>query len=121
MKSFFSKIAFRRFFWFLVGMITLPILSWTWSLVFPTAKDAMGFVGFYEEHISLYTFLGDHSYSLAFPGDEQRFHAFAKRLGFASHKKSENEYEEVGKDWKRGVAFNPDDSLRNITFTSSSY
>jgi len=121
MKSFLAKLLSKRFFWFLAGVVTLPILSLIYSLALPTAKDAMGFVGFYEERISLYTFLGDHSYSLAFPGDEQRFHNFARRLGLADHKKSKTEYEEKGNDWSRSIIFDPNDPLRNINFSSNSH
>ena len=53
----------------------------------------MGFSGFYEENISLYTFLGDHTYSLKFPGDRAAFEKCARKLGL-KNKVSENEFKD---------------------------
>lgn len=83
----------------------------------------MGFVGFYEENLSLYTFVGDNSYSLKFPGDREVFHKFAERLGLGEHKVSENEYyeENLKERWSRKVTFKEGDKLRSIQFFSESH
>lgn len=99
----------------------MPVLSFLYSIPFPSAKDAMGFTGYYQEDLSLYTFLGDHTYTLKFPGDEERFHSFAKRMGLSKHKISDTEYLEEGDDWSRSVKFSPDDPLINIEYNSNSH
>ncbi len=117
-----QDITSRRFICFLLGIAAVPILSFAKSLVFPTAKDAMGFVGFYEEHLSLYTFLGDHTYSLKFPGDRKEFERVARKLGLAEHRMSENEY--LKKDpkgqWSQRLLFDETTKLTSIQFYSES-
>ena len=82
----------------------------------------MGWVGFYEENLSLYTFLGDHSYSLKFPGDREAFLKFAKKLGLSEHKISETEFRDrdLRGQWSRGVTFDEKDKLHGIRFYSES-
>jgi hypothetical protein len=82
----------------------------------------MGFVGFYEESYLVYTFLGDHSYTLSFPGDRAKFLRFASRMGLDQHKVSENEFliEDPEKQWSQGVKFNPEEKLTAIQYFSSS-
>ena len=91
-------------------------------MIRPTALDAMGFVGFYEESYLVYTFLGDHSYTLRFPGDNAKFLRFASRMGLDDHKVSENEFliEDPEKQWSRGVKFDPEGGLTSIEYFSSS-
>lgn len=118
-----SRLLASRVTWFLIGVATLPIAGFVFSQLKPTAKSAMGFVGFYEENLSLYTFIGDNSYSLKFPGDRQDFHKFADRLGLNGHKVSENEYyeENLKERWSRKASFNEGDKLRSIQFFSESH
>ncbi len=80
----------------------------------------MGWVGFYEEKMSLYTFLGDHSYSLSFAGSRGDFLDFVRRTGLSDFKISDNEYSEKGKNgqWKRGASFHENDALRTIQYYS---
>lgn len=82
----------------------------------------MGFVGFYEENMAIYTFLGDHTYSLKFPGDRQKFESVAQKLGLHSHKVSENEYREEDQKGQgsRRLFFDETDKLHRIQFYSSS-
>lgn len=91
-------------------------------MIRPTALDAMGFVGFYDESYAVYTFLGDHSYSLKFPGDHAKFLRFASRMGLTDHKVSENEFrnDDTEGQWSRGVTFDPNESLAPIHYFSSS-
>lgn len=80
----------------------------------------MGFVGFYEENMSLYTFLGDHTYKLSFPGSHDDFLKFVRRVGLSDFKVSDNEYAEKGTNgqWERGASFHKDDALRTIQYYS---
>ena len=82
----------------------------------------MGWVGYYEENLSLYTFLGDHSYSLKFPGDREVFVKFAEKLGLSEHKISETGYrdKDLRGQWSRGVTFDEKDKLCGIRFYSES-
>ena len=93
MKERLRRLLATRTFCFLAGISTIPILSYGWSFFRPSAKDVMGFSGFYEENISLYTFLGDHTYSLKFPGDRAAFEKCARKLGL-KNKVSENEFKD---------------------------
>ena len=99
----------------------MPVLSFLYSIPFPSAKDAMGFTGYYQEDLSLYTFPSDHSYALKFPGDEKKFHSFARRMGLSDHRVSDTEYLEEGDDWSRRVKYSPNDPLTNIEYTSNSH
>ena len=91
-------------------------------MTFPTPKDAMGFVSFYEEDHLVFTFLGDHSYSLAFPGDEEKFKSFARRMDLDEHKISETEYREEDPDgnWRRGIVYDKEEQLKTIQYFSYS-
>ena len=113
MKRLVKNLLARRFIWFLIGLLLVPGFRAIRAVVHPTAKDAMGFVGYYEESYSVFTFLGDYSYSLAFRGDKERFEKYAERLGLDDHMVSGNECREEASDgqWSRGVVFDPDDSM----------
>ncbi len=122
MKRLLKNLLAKRFVWFLIGLSIIPGFWGLRVFVRPTAKDAMGFVGFYEENQFIYTFLGDHSYSLGFPGDKKKFETYAKRLGLSQHKVSDSEYreEDPNGQWEHGVIFDPEDELRAIRYFSSS-
>jgi hypothetical protein len=120
MKAYFAKLRQSRMFWFIAGVLLMPIFHYARGWVYPTAKQAMGFTGFYEEEISLYTFLGDHSYHLAFPGEQADFERFVHRMGL-KEKISDTEYREQGERWKRSATFTPADKLRSIRYESSSH
>jgi len=121
-KKLIQNVLSRRVSWFLIGLSVFPSYWLLRVIVRPTALDAMGFVGFYEESYLVYTFLGDHSYTLSFPGDRAKFLRFASRMGLDQHKVSENEFliEDPEKQWSQGVKFNPEEKLTAIQYFSSS-
>lgn len=122
MNGFITKLLERRFVCFLVGLTIFPVFLGLRALVRPTAKDAMGFVGFYEENYSVYTLLGDHTYSLGFPGDKERFKRYVKRMGLSKHKVSDTEFRKEDSKGQRsyGVVFDSGDKLRTIRYFSYS-
>jgi hypothetical protein len=122
MRNFLQRFLQHRFVWFLFGLATIPAFRLVQSALYPTARDAMPFRGYYEEHLSLHTFLGDHEYSLKFPGDRQDFLKFVTRLGLERHKVSENEYRNenaTGEGQK--IIFDETDKLASIQYYSNSH
>ena len=106
----------------MIGLSVFPTYWLVRVMIQPSAIDAMGVVAFYDESYAGYTFLGDHSYSLKFPGDRAKFLQFANQMGLADHKISDNEFriDAAKKHFSRGVTFHPDENLTTIHYFSSS-
>jgi|GEM_PF-4803855 len=120
-KPLMQNLLSRRRVWFLLGATLFPLIGFVSSKFCPSAKEAMGIVGFYEEERSFYTFLGDHSYSLRFGGDRAKFIKFVRRMSLDEHKISENKFLETGNDWERWASFTEGDALKGIEYYSSSH
>jgi len=117
----------RRLTWFILGLVAMPVLSSIISLI-PvgdrvTPKDAMGGVSYYSESKSLFTFLGDHTYSLKFPGDREDFERYAKNMRMEGYKVSDDLYKTRNdkEEWGEELSFHEDDKLMNIHYSSYSW
>jgi hypothetical protein len=115
------KLFSSRLTWYLIGLLTIPVGYTAYSWIFPSPKSAMGFVGYYEENLSLYTALGDHRYSLAFPGDSDDFHTYARKIGLSEHRVSETEYAVRTERAERKLLFKASEGLHAIQYSSASH
>jgi len=127
MKKLIHRIMSRRLTWFILGLVAMPVLSSIISLI-PvgdrvTPKDAMGGVSYYSESKSLFTFLGDHTYSLKFPGDREDFERYAKNMRMEGYKVSDDLYKTRNdkEEWGEELSFHEDDKLMNIHYSSYSW
>ena len=127
MKKLIHRIVSRRLTWFILGLVALPVLKSILSSI-PigdrvSPKDAMGHVSYYNESKSLFTFLGDHSYTLKFPGDRKDFEKFAKKMRMEKYKVSEDLYKikNDNEEWGEELSFHEDEKLMNIQYTSYSW
>ena len=104
-----ARVVRRRTFWLFAGVLLLPTLGAIKCSVWPNPRQAAGlFPGWTEEHRSQHS-NGDYQYSFKFSGDQERFHRYARRLGFSNDMLNPEgtEYREAGEgeDRSRGIRF----------------